>query len=88
MTQQKRLSLYKSALWQYKLSLRFPFLKSILLTNYGFCLHFRSIGFIDELEELWSLRPESLYWFSPGEIEPRVKLLEQAIKMCYGNLEK
>jgi hypothetical protein len=86
-TEQKR---YERALFQYKLALRFPFLKKLLKVQYGFCHHFYirdSWDFIIHLPVLKSLEPKSYptHWFIPGDLKPRIELLEKAIEICKTN---
>lgn len=81
----RELKRYKSALWQYRLSLYLP--KFLFSTKSGFCLHLKTWEDNSSLEEtlpiLYSLKPVTYnaYWFPEGELKPRIELLKQAIKI-------
>ena len=94
---EKRLKKYKKALRAYKLYRRFPFLKSILDTDYGFCNYFNATNtpYIKRhLPELYQYKPYDYmtlyvggFWFNVGEIEPRIELLEKAIDCTTKKIE-
>ncbi len=88
---QDELALYKRALRDYKLSRFLP--KRWFNTQYGFCCYFNTTFPIRSRLEglpsiLFRLRPEkrykknTSYWFPEGALKPRIKLLEEAIKIC------
>lgn len=94
--QEIELEQYKKALFHYKLCRVFPFMKYPLDTWSGLCLYFiahskHRIGhyyLAEHLPTLYSLRPPeemeynmSGYWFKPGLLKPRIKLLRQAIEI-------
>lgn len=96
MTKEEKLVLYKKALRDYKLlnSLwgRMFLHKWKYYVHHGFCAYFRYRHgvYINNLEfpEL-SIQSPLLnttfcegYWYKPGHLAPRIKCLEQAIKLC------
>ena len=92
MTKDQKIELkrYKSALIQYQLVSLFPFLSYFLWANAGFCHHFQEYcnNLKYKLPVLCSLKPKnyhllvySSYWYTRGQLEPRIKLLKQAIKI-------
>jgi hypothetical protein len=93
MTISEQLELYKKALRDYRLSLWFPWLKRKLETHEGFCCYFDTkvenndyVGSLFYLTELNKLEPADTYmsswWFWPGRLRPRIKILKLAIKNC------
>ena len=77
---------YRVALFCYYLSY-IPGFKFKLNTDYGFCLYFSNYNFKNELPVLYSLKPKitygnSLHWFKPGDLSPRIECLKKAIKLC------
>ena len=85
----KELKRYKIALIKYKLALKLPILKYWFNANEGFCHHFNGSIYL-KLPTLYSLRPEvrgwyDSYWFKPGDLKPRIELLEKAIELCKKN---
>jgi hypothetical protein len=79
----KELLRYYLAFIQYKIARRFPSLRYFLRVHLGYCYHFNSdISFRIELPTLYYLRPDHRrnYWFERGDLNPRIDLLEMAIK--------
>lgn len=87
MTKQERLIIYKQALKDYKRANSwYRFLFNLPIYD-GFCWYFidkHKIYMID-LPELLKQNPNNFYsawWFPKGELEPRIKCLEEAIKLA------
>ena len=87
MSTKEELEFYKEALKDYRKSLIFGRRK--FHTSGGFCYYFSCKSSIDNLPFiLESLKPKKtyatlpLYWFKPGALLPRIKLLKKAIKIC------
>ena len=91
MTEKERLKIYKKALWDYRIS---KYLRRSILTENGLCYYFYAKEIITLtpegvygdgikiLPELYFYKPyDQNYWFNPGELNPRIKLLKKAIKM-------
>lgn len=88
-TNTDELKLYKRALRDYLLS--YVFSKKLMRTEWGFCDYFavQTNMYADGLHAhqimptLWSLKPdnEDTFWFPPGELWPRIKLLWKAIRI-------
>lgn len=88
MDKQKELRILKQALKDYRKSRWYPLSFSrvridALYTSTGFCQYFRCKGFMFPTT-LSLLRPTFNYgggfWFRMGKLNPRIKLLKQAIK--------
>jgi hypothetical protein len=85
MTIDEELEIYKCALIDYRVSKYLPFLKRWLKTHHGFCWYFYyEVHEITDLTILWSIRPTNMvtYWFDAGNVDSRIKLLEQAIRIA------
>ena len=95
MTSQERLEIYLDMLEGY----RFRWFGHGY-TRGGFCSYLRFRygltvrGYIhlDDLVELDSLNPKRMYkdssfWFKPGRVGPRRRLLRKAIRMCKENIQ-
>jgi len=88
-TNTDELKLYKRALRDYLLS--YVFSKKLMRTEWGFCDYFAPqlnmymYGLLarEVVPTLWSLKPdnEDTFWFPPGELWPRIKLLWKAIRI-------
>lgn len=89
----KRLALYRSMRIDYFVSAIFPFMKTKLFTNLGFCHYlYCTYGSIIELYDLDELTQEhrhmiGKYWFIKGDAISRFKLLFRAVKKCKKNLK-
>ena len=82
LTDDLQLVIYKNALFDYRVSKRLPFMKKWLRTNEGFCRYFGKISRIEQFTVLFSIKrakSANNYWFEPGDLEPRIELLKQAI---------
>lgn len=84
-----RLAIYRKALKDYKKSwLRPASVKMQLYTNSGFCSYFynqKVYSSLESLPELENLHPvgytyDGGYWYKPGKILPRIRILKKAIK--------
>jgi hypothetical protein len=61
-----------------------------LYLKYGFCgyfglVHKTNLGSLPELKEARGLLgppKRGSYWYKPGDLEPRIKVLELVIKIC------
>jgi hypothetical protein len=89
-----RLKIYESALKHYQRADKWygVFLSARDTTRKGFCFYFTEVYhdilndelFKKALPELYSQRPnmqKASYWFEPGDLKPRIKCLEEAIKL-------
>ncbi len=95
MAAQERLIIYNKALKDYKRANGWwSFLYNPFYTERGFCRYFgRKFDIREDLPELWNQHPNydkwfELWWFNPGELEPRIKCLEKAIEECRLNIYK
>ena len=92
MKTEEELEVYKKALKDYRKSLIFG--RKKFNTKRGFCDYFfysfsySILNDLDDLPVLKTLTPKKrynplpIYWFEPGRLLPRIKLLKKAIRIC------
>ena len=87
---------YKKAYWKSSFSSKRDEIKLNFEVGSGFCNYFHRnhniymyswTDFQKQFPILFSRRPYgpyylNSYWFMPGKLRPRIKLLKQAIKLC------
>ena len=86
MTKGKKIEILEKAIKDYTRSSKIPLYKYFNHTSRGLCSYLRiNYGiFPYNIEELYGLRPKETfgaYWFRPGAIKPRLKLLKQALNL-------
>lgn len=94
LSKEEQLKYYEQALKDYQRNLwKFPSKRDIYV-NTGFCKYFNlvtpyyTLKVSDVFNILFSLRngyswhENSEYWFRPGRLRPRIKLLKKAIELC------
>jgi len=91
----QRLNNLKKLLFQYNISLFFPWFKYKHYLACGFCCAMsmkRTFGNLKDYPELLIQKPvyqnSYPYWYPPGKLIPRIKCLRRAIKLLKDDIKR